>query len=63
MSLLHWYGWIGACVACYALGALHTIAAKPKKTRCLLIAIAAGFAWPLTLILGMASDWAAHENA
>jgi hypothetical protein len=59
MSLLTWYGLIGSCVACYVLGALHTLAAKPNKTRCLFLALAAGFFWPLTLILGMASHWAA----
>jgi hypothetical protein len=63
MPLIWWYSILGSCIACYVLGCLHTLASKPRRWRCLALAVAAGALWPITLLLGLVSDWAEHESA
>ena len=58
VSAAWWYALVGACVACYTLGALHALTKVPRKWRCLWIALAAGAVWPLALLLGAVTDWA-----
>ena len=64
MTALWWYALIGSCVACYALGVLHTLDKEPKKLRCLSLAVAAGALWPLALLASAWIDWyERHESA
>lgn len=63
MTALWWYALIGSCVACYALGVLHTIAKGPKQIRCLLLAVAAGSLWPLALLVSAWIDWYEHHES
>ncbi len=57
MTWLWLYAMPGVCIACYALGVLHTLDASPNKLRCLLLALAAGALWPLLVLADAWIDW------